>query len=149
VSSTTPHAAGELWISTDACESTKSTGGELAAIYESAVRVAASLIRSPRVDVYRSVLEDRAQGMTIPPAQSSAEALMELLQLVRSSEALASLLGDSSRQVIRWLIGKDPMPPEVAQAAARLLAMPSDDLARALHITREELEMRQRIRQSA
>ena len=84
--------------------------------------------------------------MTIPTADSSSGELMDALQLVGSSDALARLLGASSPQVIRWMIGREPLPARVAQEVVRLLAMPSEELANALHITREELEMRRRSR---
>ena len=75
---------------------------------------------------------------------SPSDTVMRAMELVGSSEKLAHFLGTTGPQVVRWMLGRQPVPERVVHALRQLLALPSDQLASTLHISEAEIEMRRR-----
>lgn len=68
--------------------------------------------------------------------------VLRAMELVGASDVLARLLGTTSHQLIRWMLGQDRLPAGTRAELARLFSLPPDELARALHISRDELALR-------
>jgi DNA-binding transcriptional regulator YiaG len=80
------------------------------------------------------------------PPDGDCGIIMRAMELAGSSDTLARILRTTSRQVIRWMLGKDVLSDEAREQIENLQKMSSDDLARLLHISRDELDLRARRR---